>query len=113
MKRFLIDANLPFRIPSWQREGFWHVFEIDDEWSDSEIWDYARKNACTIVTKDADFSNRIIVSSPPPKVIHIKVGNLKLATFKQFIEENWKAIETASKTHKLVNVYLDRLESIE
>lgn len=77
------------------------------------FWNYARKNAYTIVTKDADFSHRIIVSKPPPKIIHLRIGNLKLRDFKTFIEENWRDIQSASKDHKLVNVYLDRIESIE
>ena len=56
MKRFLIDANLPSGISAWQGEKYWHVVDIDDEWTDSQIWDYARKNNHTIVTKDSDFS---------------------------------------------------------
>lgn len=113
MKRFVIDANLPCNVSVWQGESFQFVIEIDDEWSDSDIWNYARKNAYTIVTKDADFSHRIIVSKPPPKIIHLKIGNLKLRDLKTFIEENWRDIQSASKDHKLVNVYLDRIESIE
>jgi predicted nuclease of predicted toxin-antitoxin system len=68
MRRFLIDANLPLRVQAWQKEAFWFVAEIDEEWSDTEIWEYARKNNHTIVTKDADFSNRIIVAEPPPRL---------------------------------------------
>lgn len=113
MKRFLIDANLPQRVPAWQGEEFCFVSNIDDEWSDSEIWKYAKQNAFTIVTKDADFSNRIIVSEPPPKVIHLKIGNLKLRDLMRFLDENWPAIATATREHKLVNVYLDRIESIQ
>lgn len=113
MKRFLIDANLPRNVPAWQGEKFWFVSDIDDEWSDSEIWKYAKQNAFTIVTKDADFSNRIIVSEPPPKVIHLKIGNLRLRDIKRFLDENWRAITAASQEHKLVNVYLDRIESIK
>ncbi len=111
--RFLIDANLPTGVPTWQKESFWFVTDIDEEWSDSEIWNYARKNAYTIVTKDADFSNRIIVAEPPPRVIHLRIGNMKLRELIAFIDEKWFAIERTSKTHKLVNVYLDRIESIE
>ncbi|HRI02649.1 MAG TPA: DUF5615 family PIN-like protein [Pyrinomonadaceae bacterium] len=113
MKRFLIDVNLPFRVPVWQGEKFWFVGDIDEEWSDSEIWDYARKNDCTIVTKDADFSNRIILSQPPPRIVHLRIGNMRLRDFIKFIEDNWKSIRAASANHKLVNVYLDRIESIE
>lgn len=78
MKRFLIDANLPYRVPVWQKESFEVVVDIDEEWSDSEIWNYAKKNNYTIVTKDADFSNRIMVSGPPPKIIHLRIGNMRL-----------------------------------
>ncbi len=113
MKRFLIDANLPRGIAVWQSEKFWFVVDIDAEWSDSDIWEYARKNDHTIVTKDADFSNRILVSRPPPRIIHIRVGNMRLLEFEKFINANWKAIKAASANHKLVNVYLDRIESIE
>ncbi len=113
MKRFLIDANLPGRISVWQGEEFLHVVDIDDEMTDSEIWNYARKNNHTIVTKDADFSNRMIVSKPPPRIIHIRVGNMRLRDFDRFIFENWKVIRIASSGHKLVNVYKDRIETID
>jgi predicted nuclease of predicted toxin-antitoxin system len=112
MRRFLIDANLPTGLPTWKKESFLFVAEIDPEWSDSEIWSYARKNDCTIVTKDADFSNRIIIVHPPPRVIHFRIGNMRLRELITFIDKKWPSIERASKSHKLVNVYLDRIESV-
>ena len=111
MKRFLIDANLPSGISAWQEEEYWHVVDIDDEWTDSQIWDYARMNDHTIVTKDSDFSYRIIVSEPPPKVIHLRIGNMRLRELTAFVDKNWSRIVAASKDHKLVNVYRDRLET--
>lgn len=113
MSRFLIDANLSFRIAVWKGEKFCHVIEIDDEWTDSEIWDHARKNDHTIITKDADFSNRIILSKPPPRVIHFRIGNMKLRDMEKFINEHWKVIQKASASHKLVNEYRDRIETFE
>jgi predicted nuclease of predicted toxin-antitoxin system len=111
--RYLVDANLPSKVPTWQKESFWFVNEIDEEWTDSEIWNYARKNAHTIVTKDADFSHRIIVSEPPPRIIHLRIGNMRLRDFIAFVEENWKTIQKASKQNKLVNVYRDRVECVK
>lgn len=78
MNRYLIDANLPRRIAQWQGERFLHVVELGDEWTDTQIWEFARQNDHAIVTKDADFSHRIIVSIAPPKVIHLRVGNMRL-----------------------------------
>ena len=73
MKRFLIDVNLPYYFSLWNNEEFIHQKDIDDEWTDEKIWNYARQNNLTIITKDSDFSHRIILNSPPPKVIHIRL----------------------------------------
>ena len=113
MKKYLVDANLPSKIKIWQSDEFEFVNQINDEWTDSEIWDYARQNNLTIVSKDSDFSHRIIVSVPPPKIIHIKIGNMKLSDFNSAIENLWTKAEKISATHKLVNVFIDRIEAVE
>jgi len=113
MNKYLIDANLPGKIRVWQTEDFEFVSEINDEWTDSEIWDYAKQNNLTIVSKDADFSHRIMVSNPPPKIIHIKIGNMRLRDFNAAIEQVWEKAKRLSETHKLVNVFIDRIEAVD
>jgi len=113
MKKFLVDANLPIKVSSWESEIFEFVSLINQEFSDGEIWNYAKQRNLTIVTKDADFSHRIMTSSPPPKIIHIKIGNLRLREFKALIEKLWPLAEEISSTHKLVNVFPDRIEGVE
>lgn len=112
MKKYLIDANLPRKIKVWQTKDFQFVSEINDEWTDSEIWEYAKHNNLIIVSKDDDFSHRIIVSNPPPKIIHIKIGNMKLRDFEAAIEKVWETAEKLSETHKPVNVFIDRIEAV-
>ena len=113
MKKYLVDANLPSKITVWQTDEFEFVNQINDEWTDGEIWDYAKQNNLTIISKDSDFSHRIIVSNPPPKIIHIKIGNMKLKDFNLTIENLWKRAKKFSETHKLVNVFIDRIEAVE
>jgi len=113
MTRYLIDANLPSKLAVWRGSEFAYVNSINDEWSDAEVWEHARENDLVIVTKDADFSHRIIVSQPPPRIIHIKVGNLRLGEFERFIDTAWPALIELSETHKLVNVFADRIEAVE
>jgi predicted nuclease of predicted toxin-antitoxin system len=113
MNGFLIDANLPSKLRVWQGPGFTYVISPNDQWTDTEIWEYARDHKLTIITKDADFSHRMIVSKPPPRIIHIKVGNLKLREFEKFIEGIWKSLVEISEDHKLVNVFPDRIEAVE
>ncbi len=51
MKGFLVDANLSRRVDVWQSEAFQFVIDINDTWSDSEIWNYAKSNDLTILIK--------------------------------------------------------------
>lgn len=113
MKKYVVDANLPSKINVWQTDEFEFVSQINDEWTDSEIWDYAKENNLTIISKDSDFSHRIITSDSPPKIIHIKIGNMKLKDFNSTVERLWAKAEKASETHKLVNVFTDRIEAIK
>src|SRR5699024_5053513 len=97
MAKYLIDANLPFRLSIWQGKNFIHQFSLGDTWSDERIWDYAKESRLTIVTKDSDFSNRIIMSAPPPKIIHLRIGNMKLKGLDAFITQEWNKIVECSE----------------
>ncbi|MGF1587300.1 MAG: DUF5615 family PIN-like protein [Bacteroidales bacterium] len=81
MIRFLIDENLPYYFSIWNSKEFSHVNDLVRIKTDSDIWDYAKKNKLIIVTKDSDFSNKILYKSPPPKVIHIRFGNMRIHEF--------------------------------
>ncbi|MAC95603.1 MAG: hypothetical protein CMC96_08875 [Flavobacteriales bacterium] len=113
MAQFLIDENLPYYFSLWNNEYCIHVADIKSVYTDEEIWSYALTNKLTIISKDADFSNRILHHSPPPRVVHIKLGNLKLNQLYEALKPNWGQILQLSKKYKLVNVYADRIESIE
>jgi predicted nuclease of predicted toxin-antitoxin system len=113
MKKYLVDVNLPYYFSLWNKEEFIHQKDINDEWTDGQIWNYARKNNLTIITKDSDFSHRIILHNPPPRVIHIRFGNLKMKEFFYILSSHWNDIQEMSNKSKLVNVFEDRIEAIE
>jgi len=113
MAKFLIDANLPYYLSIWHNEDYIHLNDLDDTWKDSEVWNYALKNGLTIVTKDSDFSNRILLKEPPPRIIHIRFGNMRVKEFRDKIISIWKDVCQMSETHKLVNVFNDRIEGIQ
>ncbi|MGV3585659.1 MAG: DUF5615 family PIN-like protein [Adhaeribacter sp.] len=112
MAQFLVDANLPYYFSLWHNEQFIHQIDLGDSWTDEQIWEYAKENNLTIITKDADFSNRILLKEPPPKVIHMRIGNLKMRDFFLLITKVWEQIKVLNKDYKLVNVFQDRLEGI-
>ncbi len=113
MPKFLIDVNLPYHFSLWKDDDYIHQNDIDDEWTDTQIWNYAELNDLTIVSKDSDFSNRVIFHVPPPKVIHIRLGNLKMRDFFAAMHSAWNEVLELNKDHKLVTVFRDRLEAIE
>jgi len=111
--KYIVDANLPYYFSLWNNgENYIHVSDINLRMNDNEIWNYAKEHNLTIITKDKDFSNRILFNTPPPKVIHLKIGNLKLKSLFSYLSDNWNSIIESSENNKLVNVYLDRIESI-
>ncbi|MBC6108874.1 DUF5615 family PIN-like protein [Pedobacter fastidiosus] len=110
--KFLIDVNLPRFFSLWHSEEYIHQYELGDEWPDSIIWKYAKDHHLTIVTKDSDFSSRILMHLPPPKIIHIRLGNMKMAQFYDTLKTLWPEIIQLNKDYKLVNVFIDRIEGV-
>jgi len=52
-----------------------------------------------IISKDADFSNKIILKNPPPKVIHIKVCILKIRDLHKLLIDNWPVIDNDTRSN--------------
>ncbi len=113
MNGFLFDENLPFNIQFTPSFPLNHVSILGESPSDTQIWNYAQENDLVIVTKDVDFSDRIIISSPPPRVIHLRFGNMRKRDFHTFLTGIWPQVEELIAGHRLVNVYLDRFETVE
>jgi predicted nuclease of predicted toxin-antitoxin system len=113
MAKYLIDANLPYYFGLWNNSDFIHVKDLDDSWSDDIIWKFAHENKLIIITKDADFSIRALYLGTPPKVIHLKFGNLRMRDFHKLLSKIWSKIDLMIEESSLINVYIDRIESIK
>lgn len=112
MARYLIDANLPRWFALWSGGDCEFVHDLGADWSDTEIWNHAAADGLTIVSKDADFSDRVLLNADGPKVIHIRVGNLTIRDLHRYLSTVWPDICRASDFNRLVQVYRDRIESI-
>jgi predicted nuclease of predicted toxin-antitoxin system len=113
MPRFLIDVNLPYRFSLWAGDDYVHMRDIGETWTDTQIWQYAREQDFIIVSKDTDFSDRVMVSNPPPRVVQIRFGNMRMRDFHTLITSLWPRIVALSETNRLVRVYQDRIEAVE
>lgn len=65
-----------------------------------------------IVTQDADFTERMLAQEPPPWVVHVRVGNMRVQEFRDLLDRIWPRIWEALQSHKLVVIYRDRLEFV-
>ena len=112
MKGFLLDENLPSRLRLKLPLPVTYSTDLGRSPSDTQLWNHAKANGLVIISKDADFSDRIATVQPPPWVIHLRIGNVRKADFHAFLELHWPTIFGFLPAHKLVNVYLDRVEAI-
>jgi predicted nuclease of predicted toxin-antitoxin system len=112
MARYLIDANLPYYFSLWHGPEYIHVFDINDEWKDSEVWAYARQHGLTIVSKDSDFSDRALLAPPPPRVVHVRLGNMRMRAFHESVSRVWAEVCELSLRCRVVQIFPDRIEGI-
>ena len=112
MPTYLIDVNLPYYFSYWRSADYIHQTDQQNDAEDYEIWQYAKERGMTIVTKDADFADRMLLSEPPPRVIHIRVGNVSMRDFHQLVDSIWNDVLTMSRDYKLVTVFKDKLEAV-
>lgn len=77
--RLLLDQNLSHRLKGPLAAGYpdlTHVRDFAPECADdTTVWNFAKDNGFTIVSKDSDFHQRSLVFGHPPKVIWLRLGN--------------------------------------
>ena len=79
--KLLFDQNISFRIVSKISDFFPEAKQGRKlklvNYSDKEIWNYAKEYNYTIVTFDADFFDLSNLKGHPPKIIWLRFGNTK------------------------------------
>jgi predicted nuclease of predicted toxin-antitoxin system len=112
VKRLLIDENLPFSLGARLGVDYIHASQIAEQASDTLLWQKARENDWIVLTRDTDFFDRLLRHGVPPRVIWIRLGNVRKSDLLRFIEERWPAIQQLIQSHDLIEVYADRLEAL-
>lgn len=70
-----------------------HVFSLGlDQAPDAVLWERARQDGYTIVTKDSDFSDMSVLRGFPPKVIWIRLGNCTTRQIEDLLRDNREAV---------------------
>ena len=109
---YLLDVNVPDGISRFQSSEFYTVKTLGLTWSDQDIWQYALQMQYTIVTKDTDFFHRAMAANTAPKIVQLKIGNMRLKDFEHWIEQHWNQIERLIEQYQLVIAHPERIEAI-
>ena len=95
--KLLFDHNLSPRLVRLLEDvypGCVHVLTLEmDKASDSEIWEYAKSEGFTIVTKDTDFQQRSFMLGHPPKVVWVRLGNCSVEDAANLLRERYIKIQ--------------------
>ncbi|MCE0521903.1 MAG: DUF5615 family PIN-like protein [Methylacidiphilales bacterium] len=77
--KLLFDENLSPKLPRLRNALFPDSIHVRDcglkGQSDQAVWEYARLNGFTLVSKDGDFYQRSLLLGTPPKLVWLCLGN--------------------------------------
>lgn len=108
MKLLLDETLSPRLVPALEPEypGSAHVRTLGLRGAtDGTIWELARRETCTIVSKDNDFRQLSFLHGAPPKVIWLSVGGAGTETILRFLRSQRgeiQAFEVDSEASLLV-----------
>jgi hypothetical protein len=54
-----------------------------------------------------------LLSEPPLRVIHVRLGNMKMRDFHQRVSEVWTDVCELSLQYRVIQIFADRVEAIE
>ena len=95
--KLLFDQNISFRILQAINSYFPEATQVRleglENFSDKEIWHYARKNDFVIVTFDSDFYDFSLIWGSPPKIVWIRNFNQTTEAIADLIIANKDSIK--------------------
>ena len=112
MIRILIDENLPPTLAAKLDCPCLHATALGEQPTDKFLWDYGRREGWTLLTKDADFFEQLVLEGAPPKVIWLRTGNLRRSDLESLLTRIWPQIAALHEVVDLIEVHADRIEGI-
>ena len=96
--KLLFDQNISFRLLRLLPPSFANCSHVKSEGlnncDDIVIWQFAKDHGFTVVTFDADFTEIASYRGFPPKIIHLRTGNLTTAEIAELLVLNFSEITT-------------------
>jgi predicted nuclease of predicted toxin-antitoxin system len=69
--------------------GSTHLYTLDmDREEDRQVWIYAQSNDFTIVTRDGDYNELLVLRGFPPKIVWIRRGNCSTGVIEEILRRH-------------------------
>ena len=113
MNHLLIDENLPASLAGILPLDCSHATDLGEQPTDRQLWLQARERNWVILTRDTDFFDRLMLEGPPPKVIWVRLGNIRRRDLESMLLRLWPRITALLVDADLVEVHPDSLETFQ
>jgi len=107
--KFLVDANLPYKLALLLKNKGYDVVHTDDlknkeRTSDNEIRKIALNESYIVVTKDADFFDSHLIKKNPPKLLFVTTGNIINKQLLTLFDDYFEKIIVLFENYDLVEI---------
>jgi predicted nuclease of predicted toxin-antitoxin system len=110
--KLLFDQNLPARIVNSISDIFPNSVHVKTlgmtATDDRAIWNYARENGFSIISKDSDFHQMSFLFGAPPKTIWLRCGNCSTTALENIIRRNTRKIANFLNEEESALLVIDR-----
>jgi len=95
--KLLFDQNISFRVIKGIKNLYPEAKQVRElqleNFTDHDVWQYAKNYNFAIVTFDSDFYDLNLVHGSPPKIIWLRVGNTSTDSLINLFNKNHDLIE--------------------
>ena len=107
--RFLVDANLPFKLILILRNKGFDVIHTDnlpskEQTTDREIREISLEEDRIVISKDSDFLDSHLIIGEPKKFLYISTGNIVNRELFTLLENNIEQIRELFGTYNLIEL---------
>lgn len=112
--KFLIDANLPYKLAESLKKNGFDVVHTDDfpykeRTKDSEIRDASLEHNLIVITKDTDFLDSHVINQIPKKLLLISTGNITNKALRDLFEKYFYKIVALFVNYDLIEMDNDKI----
>jgi predicted nuclease of predicted toxin-antitoxin system len=112
--KFLVDANLPFKLAINLRNKGFDVIHTDnlpnkERTTDKEIRVISIEQNRTIVTKDSDFLDSHLIQEIPAKLLFVTTGNITNNELLYLVEKHFEQIIQLFDIYDFIEINNDEI----